>query len=213
MQTEQALFDAIASDLRNTGYSIRAQALSPDLSSGLRQEAQTAQASRTLKAAGIGRNTGYTSNADIRRDEIGWIEGETETQRQWLDWCGRLQLHMNQQLMLGLFSFESHYAHYAPGAFYKKHVDAFKGQANRMLSVVAYLNPDWNTENGGELVIYSEHQADQEVFRVNPEEGTVVVFLSEEFPHEVLPAKVDRYSIAGWFRLNTSTGQRVDPPT
>lgn len=213
MQSEKALFDAIASDLRNTGYSIQAHALSPGISSRLRQEAQAAQAGRTLKAAGIGRHTGFTSNAAIRRDEIAWIEGETEIQKQWLNWCSHLQLHMNRQLMLGLFSFESHYAHYAPGAFYKKHVDAFKGQANRMLSVVAYLNPNWNTENGGELVIYSEHQANQEVVRVSPQEGTVVVFLSEEFPHEVLPAKVDRYSIAGWYRLNTSTGQRVDPPT
>lgn len=34
--------------------------------------------------------------------------------------------------------------------------------------------------------------------------GTLVVFLSEEFEHEVLPAKRDRYSIAGWFRVNPS---------
>ncbi|MEC7468361.1 MAG: 2OG-Fe(II) oxygenase, partial [Pseudomonadota bacterium] len=33
-----------------------------------------------------------------------------------------------------------------------------------------------------------------------------------EFPHEVLPATRDRFSIAGWFRVNNSTAQRVDPP-
>jgi len=27
-----------------------------------------------------------------------------------------------------------------------------------------------------------------------------VIFLSERFPHEVLPAKKKRHSIAGWFR-------------
>lgn len=212
MHTEQMLFDSIASDLRSTGYSIQAQALSPELTSRLRQEARAAQANHILKAAGIGRHAAHANNSEIRRDEIAWIEGVTETQKQWLDWCSRLQLQMNRQLMLGLFSFESHYAHYAPGAFYKKHVDAFKGQANRMLSVVVYLNPRWNKDNGGELVIYSEQQSDTELIRVSPQEGTVVVFLSEEFPHEVLPAQVDRYSIAGWYRLNTSTGQRVDPP-
>jgi SM-20-related protein len=47
---------------------------------------------------------------------------------------------------------------------------------------------------------------------VQPLHGTVVVFLSEEFPHEVLPASRDRYSIAGWFRVNGSTAERVDPP-
>jgi SM-20-related protein len=40
----------------------------------------------------------------------------------------------------------------------------------------------------------------------------LVVFLSEEFPHEVLPTATDRYSIAGWFRVNTSSAERVDPP-
>jgi len=32
----------------------------------------------------------------------------------------------------------------------------------------------------------------------------LVIFLSEEFPHEVLPANTHRYSIAGWFRVNNS---------
>jgi SM-20-related protein len=36
--------------------------------------------------------------------------------------------------------------------------------------------------------------------------------LSEDFPHGVLPAQRDRYSIAGWFRLNTSLFDRIDPP-
>jgi len=28
----------------------------------------------------------------------------------------------------------------------------------------------------------------------------MVLFLSDKFPHEVLPSKIDRYSIAGWFK-------------
>jgi SM-20-related protein len=38
----------------------------------------------------------------------------------------------------------------------------------------------------------------------------VVIFLSERIPHEVLPATRDRYSIAGWFRVNATTGGRLD---
>ena len=33
-----------------------------------------------------------------------------------------------------------------------------------------------------------------------------------EFPHEVLPAMRDRYAIAGWFRLNSSIANNIDPP-
>jgi SM-20-related protein len=40
----------------------------------------------------------------------------------------------------------------------------------------------------------------------------MVLFLSEEIPHEVLPAHTDRASIAGWFRLNTSINNQIDPP-
>jgi SM-20-related protein len=37
---------------------------------------------------------------------------------------------------------------------------------------------------------------------VAPRAGTLVCFLSERIPHEVLAAHVDRISIAGWFRRN-----------
>ena len=64
-----------------------------------------------------------------------------------------------------------------------------------------YLNDDWQASDGGELVVYDEHS--QEVLhRVLPSAGTLVCFLSEEFPHEVLPAHRDRMSIAGWFRID-----------
>ena len=80
-----------------------------------------------------------------------------------------------------------------------------------MLSLVVYLNPSWNTADAGELVLYKDEQ-DRAGTKVTPLMGTVVTFLSEEFPHEVLPANRDRYSIAGWFRVNTSVTDRVDPP-
>jgi SM-20-related protein len=127
-----------------------------------------------------------------------------------------LQHYLNQRLLMGLFSFESHFAHYAPGAFYRKHVDAFNhddnvGGARRVLSLVAYLNPDWQLTDGGELLIYEDSSTDPVVV-IQPLHGTVVLFLSEEVPHEVAPALCDRYSIAGWFRVNGSSTARIDPP-
>jgi len=38
-----------------------------------------------------------------------------------------------------------------------------------------------------------------------------VCFLSEEIPHEVLDAVTDRFSIAGWYRVN-GNGRQPDPP-
>jgi SM-20-related protein len=161
--------------------------------------------------AGIGRELMHMHNRFVRNDEICWITGESDAGRNWLAFADRLQTFLNRHLLLGLFSFESHFARYAPGAFYKRHLDAFRGQTNRTLSIVAYLNTGWSTDDGGELVLYCD-MADREGLRVSPIAGTVVVFLSEDFPHEVLPARRDRYSIAGWYSVNRTTADRVDPP-
>jgi SM-20-related protein len=40
--------------------------------------------------------------------------------------------------------------------------------------------------------------------RVLPNYGKIVIFISDQFPHEVLAAERDRYSIAGWFRTDRS---------
>ncbi len=204
------LFGKIAADLRSKGFSVQPAALPDALAQALWQ--QLRQSSEIeFDAAGIGRSQEQTLNRFVRSDEICWIDGSSQEGRSWLDWTSRLQAFLNRELLLGLFSFESHYAHYGIGDYYKRHLDAFQGEANRVLSLVVYLNPGWNPDDGGELVIYQD-ESDQDGLRVTPAFGTVVAFLSEEFPHEVLPAKRDRYSIAGWFRVNTSTSGRIDPP-
>lgn len=201
----------MAQDIRNKGYTIQAQALSVPLCVALHQEAVTAPDS-LFKTAGVGRDQEFQQASTIRNDQIRWIEGDTPAQKAWLQWSHELQTYLNQQLILGLFSFESHFAHYKPGAFYKTHVDAFQGQSNRILSVVAYLNPAWKEQDAGELVLYSPDEPLRVLHKVPPTMGTVVAFLSEEFPHEVLETQVDRYSIAGWYRLNTSIQGQIDPP-
>ncbi|MDX1466999.1 MAG: 2OG-Fe(II) oxygenase, partial [Halomonas sp.] len=44
-----------------------------------------------------------------------------------------------------------------------------------------------------------------------PQAGTFACFLSDSVPHEVLPTRLPRSSIAGWFRRNASLGGLVDP--
>jgi SM-20-related protein len=213
---DSKIFEAIANDIYKKGYSIRPYALPESLITLLSNHIQTMPSSQ-FKVAGIGRKSQHTRNNFVRTDEICWITGESAAGQTWLSWTKSLQSYLNKRLFLGLFSFESHFAHYVKGAFYKRHKDAFKGEKNRLLSVVVYLNKSWSTEDGGELVIYQSRSKDfipfdDKSIKVTPGLGTIVVFLSEEFPHEVLPAKRDRYSIAGWFRLNTSIANNIDPP-
>lgn len=208
--TDESIFALIANDIEQQGYSIRHGALPNDLALSLLSYQQT-MAAEKFKSAGIGRGDEYLENEFVRTDEICWITGATEPGQQWLNWSSGLQTFLNRRLFLGLFSFESHFAHYKVGDYYKRHYDAFRGEANRVLSVVVYFNSGWTNTDGGELVLY-KNDCDREGIKVTPLLGTVVTFLSEEFPHEVLAANRDRFSIAGWFRVNTSVTDRVDPP-
>jgi SM-20-related protein len=207
---DETLFGLIADDIEKQGYSIRPGALPEEISASLFAHQQNMSASK-YDDAGIGRGDDYLKNEFVRTNEICWINGESDAGRLWIEWTSQLQTFLNRRLFLGLFSFESHFAHYKPGDYYKRHYDAFRGEANRVLSIITYLNPGWMTTDGGELVLYSDDH-DKEGLKVVPLYGTIVVFLSEEFPHEVLPASRDRYSIAGWFRVNTSTDNKIDPP-
>lgn len=163
-----------------------------------------------FKQAGTGRSTDYQVRKGIRGDAIRWLDGKHPATRAYLDWVEMLRLSLNRHLFLGLFDYECHYAYYPRGAFYRKHTDAFKGEANRILSTVLYLNPIWEADDGGELLMYSDREELLE--KILPSYGKMVVFLSEVFPHEVLPVNKPRYSIAGWFRVNNNLGVNLDPP-
>lgn len=208
--TDETLFALIADDIEKQGYSIRPAALPENIAESLYSHQQSLNSNK-YSAGGIGRGKDYLKNEFIRTDEICWINGESEAGRMWVGWTSRLQNFLNQKLFLGLFSFESHFAHYSPGDYYKRHTDAFRGEANRILSIVTYLNPGWSNSDNGELLLYLDEH-DREGIKVVPLYGTIVLFLSEEFPHEVLPASRDRYSVAGWFRVNGSIDNKIDPP-
>jgi SM-20-related protein len=101
---------------------------------------------------------------------------------------------------MGITYYESHFAIYDKGDFYETHLDAFKNSKNRVVTTVYYLNENWSEDDGGELVIYDEDN--NYLTKVTPHANTLIVFLSDKFPHEVLPAKKKRFSIAGWFRVD-----------
>ena len=221
---DSVLFAKIAKEITEQGFSINPAAVPMPLVSALSDHVVSINDEK-FSAAGIGRGKRFTRSKFVRTDEICWIEGDSQAGRDWLVWAKSLQTYLNRHLLLGLFSFEGHFSLYGPGDYYKRHKDAFKGEANRVLSLVRYLNPGWTADDGGELVLYPSDAAAEPVdaptrlasglpaeTKVTPLMGTLVLFLSEDFPHEVLPAVRDRYAIAGWYRVNTSVSDRVDPP-
>ncbi|KZN67573.1 2OG-Fe(II) oxygenase [Pseudoalteromonas luteoviolacea] len=205
------VYTQIADDLRATGLSIIENAIDPHIIQSLNKRIATLEEDK-FQTAGIGRQSDHEKNVKIRRDKILWLDQNNELELGYIQAMDELKDFLNRRLFMGLFSYESHFAHYQEGAFYKKHLDAFKGRANRVLTTVFYLNDQWQTEHGGELVIYDPNDHEKELCRVLPNQGTLVTFLSDEFPHEVLPAHKSRYSIAGWFRINASTAGHIDPP-
>ena len=200
--------DEVAAQLQATGWCVVDEALDASAAAALATHALGLTAG-SLHRGGVGRGTDHHTANDLRRDDIVWLSSEATPDRLWLDAMAHLKAHLNQHLYLGLQDYEAHYARYAPGAFYGRHVDAFKGQSNRFVSTVYYLNADWpssadhpdDTGLGGELLLYPSAEAQQASATIAPRMGRLVVFLSEDLPHEVLPAVRTRHSIAGWFRL------------
>ncbi len=195
---DEPLFGRIANDLRTHGHSVIPDGLPTELAQSLLKHSLSIDPI-AFSAARIGRHSTLLHDPLIRSDEISWLSEESNVGRQWLSWIANLQSTLNRELFLGLYSFESHLAHYPANAFYQRHSDAFVGQSERILSLVTYLNPDWNEGDGGELVLY-RHESDTHGIAIPPRFGTLVLFLSEEFPHEVRLTHRDRYSVAGWFR-------------
>lgn len=200
-------FESLTRGLEAYGFVVLPDGLPRDVTCKLKQYVAAVDA-EGFRAAAVGRGMEQQRNRFVRRDLIHWMDEREPQLAPWRAWTESLRVYLNRELFLGLFSFESHLAHYRPGDFYRTHFDAFRGEANRVISLVCYLNEDWKQGDGGELVLHTSSGA----VTVQPVFRTVVLFLSEEMPHEVRPARRDRYSVTGWFRLNSSSPDRVDPP-
>jgi len=203
------IFQHIPQQLAEAGYCILGSALPDDITQTLYQRVK-ALPEDTFSQAGIGRRKGLHIDNNYRTDKIHWLETTNTAEKAFLGWMEQLRLTINRELFMGLFDFEAHFAHYAPGAFYKRHLDAFKGSSNRVVTVVFYLNPEWCVADGGEILLYKDEASPVSFESIAPHMGTLLLFLSDRFPHEVICAQRDRYSIAGWFRIK-SLGIMTEP--
>ncbi|MEA1604684.1 2OG-Fe(II) oxygenase [Pseudomonas spirodelae] len=192
----------IIDDLAERGWSLQTHFIAPTLTLELAEECRKRAAAGLLVRAGVGRSALAVINEGLRGDHIQWLEaGQNPACDQYLALMDGLRQALNQALYLGLEDFESHFALYPPGAYYKRHLDRFRDDDRRAVSVVFYLNEQWQAEQGGELRL---HLADGSHHDVLPVAGSLLVFLSAEMPHEVLPATRERLSLTGWLRRRGS---------
>ena len=150
-----------------------------------------------LQSAGVGRGATRVAASAIRGDSIAWLESGQPAAGALLQRFDALRQTLNATFFLGLKRIEAHLACYPPGAGYARHLDRFRDDDARMISAVLYLNEGWSPADGGQLRLYPDGI---DAIDVNPEAGTLVLFRSADLPHEVLPARRERWSVAGWFR-------------
>ena len=191
------LYSKITDALVEDGYIIIENALDSDLSQRL---FDFAKYPKQYTPAGISSSSNVQIDLNIRSDKTRWLDEDQAVQSEYLSFAYGLQEYLNRTLFLVLTYYEAHFALYENGAYYEKHFDAFKDTRNRVVTTVFYLNENWQDGDGGELIMYDVE--DRQLAIVEPKMGTLVVFMSEEFPHEVLPAIKNRHSIAGWFRID-----------
>ena len=197
-----SIHDRVALQLAERGWSITDDFLPPLLVSQLAGELQDLWSTNRFRHAGVGRGDGFRLDPGIRLDQVSWLNPDCTTGAQsiYLYALNELRQAINRTLFLGLFDFEGHFAVYPPGGYYKKHLDQFDGIGDRMLTCILYLNRDWQDDDGGQLLIYTDPENENHYEEVLPSGGRLVTFLSARFLHEVLPASRDRLSITGWFK-------------
>jgi len=133
---------------------------------------------------------------EVRGDTVAWLYDEDTDLRWWDEKLSAIRLQFNLELFLGLQDQETHFAHYATGSFYRKHLDRFSDDDRRVVSFVLYLNDEWDEAWGGELRAHTLAGA----VDIVPVPNRAVFFMSGDLLHEVLRTKHPRKSLTGWLR-------------
>lgn len=153
--------------------------------------------SNQMKKAGIGKESTFEVNKELRGDFIQWVNPE-ETIPQvelFLSRLKELMSELNRNFYLGIRDFEAHFTRYPEGTRYVAHSDRHAKGSTRVVSFVFYLNENWTEEDGGQLRIFQEDGTSADIA---PEFGRLAFFLSDKL-HEVLTTNRVRRSITGWW--------------
>ena len=206
--------------LRDQGYVIIDDFLtSESWMETLRDDIMNLRQKNKFKIAKIGQDSTNTLNEEIRVAETCFLGRDKpelkdfhnqareklyevlETLRSDLqEGCNKLDPNLSEFL----------YAYYPTGGFYRRHRDAVKGSASwlREYSLLLYLNeecydPDtdggrlrMHFDSGGDFLPDGEAPLFQDVDAYG---GTLVIFESNKFPHEVLDTVAERFAVVGWY--------------
>lgn len=154
-----------------------------------------------FKKAGVGKE--QLLNERIRGDYIQWIDRRSMDPACLFlfDRVEAMVQYLNRTCFLGIRDMELHAAVYPPGTGYTRHLDVFKNTRSRRLSVIFYLNFDWQEEMGGALRLFlPQPDGSEEALDILPLAGRMACFRSDRLEHAVLPATRYRYSITGWLK-------------
>jgi SM-20-related protein len=192
--------DDIVHQLQAQGWAQTSTLISQDLCHQLLLELKELIQEDQLRQAKIGHKQTEQRQPQIRGDYIHWLDNlnPTLTQAQFLAQMMEVGHILSRYLFQAFNAFECHYAYYPPGGRYVKHLDTFRDGDTRVLSLILYLNPDWQPEHGGALRIYNENAPSRIDTELEPRFGQMAIFLSRKIFHEVLPTFADRYSVTGW---------------
>lgn len=197
-------FNRIADGLADPGISVTDGFLTSDEVAAVRGHEAFASERKRFHQAAVGKQAGKQINEAIRGDYIQWINPQTAPapMQPYINRLRALVSFLNQALFLSLKDFEIHLTVYPPGSFYKRHLDQFKQEDHRKLSIICYLNDDWQDSDGGQLRVYFPDTVQDFL----PLAGRLICFRSDLLEHEVLPATRERLSITGWMLDVTATG-------
>mgnify|MGYP000031217709 CR=1 FL=1 len=196
-------FEKIISDVLDHRYSVVPDFLSPSQTDSLREVLLQKFNEEAFKQAAVGNRFNEHRVRAVRGDFISWIDPSkaSEVELEFLSGIDALIAYLNRTCFLGIVQKEFHYALYPRGARYRRHMDVFRNDDRRELSLICYLNErDWDIRDGGELVLYLPGNANEKMKVVHPLPGQLVLFLSREIEHEVKPALRNRMSLTGWLK-------------
>jgi len=192
-------FQNMYDELENNSYYIQDNLISSSDCEKLINYALERVKNNQFIEAGIGRSLNKEIIPEVRKSDIFWIENwEESRQLQNLNlMLTDIMVGLNQIFFLSMKRFESQFALYPKGGFYKKHRDQHNLTRHRLVSTIFYLN---DCPDHGELVLYNKVDKSKIDKILYPKKGTFIIFFSGHIYHEVKVTKSERFSITSWLR-------------
>ena len=194
--------ELIATALAEKGYGVFPDLVPDKTQRELVQVMEIEESKDLFVSAGVGRGINKKVRSEIRNDSIIWLDENNGASicKTYVEGMNSLCEYLRRSLFLSVWAYEGHLARYPANGYYKPHLDRHSKTATRQISVILYLNKDWQESDGGQLRLYTDFfkGVDGPYIDILPISGTIVVFRSADFWHEVISSMRPRISLTGW---------------